>query len=87
MYVPIKKSAITQKMCIDKIQMIMLLKEKHCGKIKGRMFTNVRKQKNSNTLTAVATDSVLITTNIDASENQYFMVIDFPGAFLTAYID
>ena len=33
------------------------------------------------------TESVLITTTIDASDNQYFAVVEVPGTFITVDMD
>ena len=72
--------------------MLMFLKQKRCGKIKGRAVVDGRKQRTGSkisdvTLPTAATKSVLITAAIEASEGWDVIVIDSPGAFLTVDMD
>ena len=68
------------------------MKQKRCGKIKVRTVAYGRKQRTGSkksdvTSPTAATESVLITTEIYATEGQDVAVIDTPGAFLTADTD
>ena len=71
--------------------MLMFLKQKQCGKIKGRPAVdeqNQRKGKKSDvTSTTEATELVLVTTSIGAIEGRDVVVIDAPTAFLTGDMD
>ena len=44
-------------------------------------------KKSDSTSTMAYTDSVLITTTIDAPDNQYFAVVEVPGTFITMDMD
>ena len=69
----------------------MFLKQKRCGKIKGRDVTYEQKiiigsKKWDVTSPTAATESVFVTAAIYAIEIWYISVIDTPEAFLTADI-
>ena len=86
---PIKKIPLTQQQRTDAICVLMFLKENWCGKVKGRMCTDSRKQLNAynktdSTSPTVSIESVLIATAIDSYENQYVTTVDVPGALLTS---
>ena len=70
------------------LQVLMILKQKRCRKIKGRAVADGRKQisvskKSDVTSPTSSTESVLITPEIDTAEVQDVAVIDAPGEFLT----
>ena len=72
--------------------MIIILKQKLCDKIKGCAVADGQKQraglkKSDVTSPMSATESVLITASIDATEGRDVAVIDAPVAFLTADMD
>ena len=65
----------------------MFLKQKRCGKIKGRGCTDVRKQrkyltKDDTSAPTVATEALFLTCIIDATENQIVATVDRHGAFM-----
>ena len=70
----------------------MFLKQKRCGKVKGRGCVDGRKQrayiaKEELTAPMVSTDAVFLTTVIDALEGREVAVLDVPGAFMQSDID
>ena len=71
----------------------MFLKEKRDSSVKARMCADGRKQKDGTwakqdtTSPTVATESVFITTVIDAHEGRDVACFDIPGAFLHADVD
>ena len=72
--------------------MLMFMKEKRDGTIKGRGCADGRKQRdkysNSDTTSpTVSTEAVLITSVIDALEGRDVAVVDIPGAYLSAEMD
>ena len=65
----------------------MFLKQKRCGKIKGRRCAEVRKQrkyltKDDISAPTVATEALFLTCLIDAMEHQKVATVDIPGAFM-----
>ena len=65
----------------------MFLKQKQCGRIKGRGCADSRKQcvwttKQDATSATVSTEAVLLTSVIDAKERREVMTVDIPGAFI-----
>ena len=70
----------------------MFLKKKRSRKIKGRAVADGRKQreglkKSDVTSPTAATELVLITAEIDATEGRDVAVIDAPGAFMMAEME
>ena len=66
---------------------LMFLKQKRCGRIKGRGCADGRKQriwttKEEATSPTVSTEAVLLTSIIDAKERREVMTVDIPGAFM-----
>ena len=66
---------------------LMFLKQKRCGRIKGRGCADGRKQriwttKEDSTSPTVSTEAVLLTSVIDAKERREVMTVDIPGAFM-----
>ena len=67
--------------------MLTLIKKKRCGKIKGRVFANGRKQrrytkKEEVSSPTVQLQSILTSLAIDAKENRYVAIADVAGAYL-----
>jgi hypothetical protein len=70
----------------------MFLKEKRSGEIKGCACTDRRKQrktvnKEDAASPTVATESVFITTAIEAHEGRHVTIFDIPGAYLHTKTD
>ena len=66
---------------------LMFLKQKRSGQIKGRGCADGRKQcvhtgKEEKTSPTVATESVMLTSTIDAKEGRDVATVDIPGAFM-----
>jgi hypothetical protein len=71
---------------------LMFLKQKRCGRIKGRGCTYGRKQrlyktKQETSVPAVAIESMFLTSTIDANERRYVVTTDIPGAFMQTDVD
>jgi hypothetical protein len=70
----------------------MFLKEKQCGKIKGRGCAHGRKQreyltKEETGSPTVAIESVMLSCTIDAHEGRNVATADIPGAFMQTDMD
>mmetsp|Transcript_13155 Transcript_13155/g.17318 ORF Transcript_13155/g.17318 Transcript_13155/m.17318 type:complete len:119 (-) Transcript_13155:166-522(-) len=71
----------------------MLLKQKRCGKLKGRGCIDGQKQrvyksKDEETLyPTIHIESLFLTSIIDAMEGRKVVTLDIPGAFMQADID
>ena len=66
---------------------LMFLKQKRCGRIKGRGCADGRKQqvwtnKEDATSPTVSTEAVLLMSVIDAKERREVITVDIPGAFM-----
>ncbi len=71
------------------LRAINVIKEKRCGKIKGRTVADGRAQRNLYTKdetasATVATDALLLSILIDAKERRDVATADFSGAYLRA---
>ena len=69
------------------LQYLMFLKQKQCGKIKGRGCANGHKQqgwlgKEDTTSPTVMMESVMLSCMIDAKEQCNIAMADIPGAFM-----
>ena len=69
------------------LRLVQLIKEKRCGKIKGRTCADGRPQRayipeEEATSPTAANESILITCLQDANEERYVVTADVPGAFL-----
>ena len=76
----------------EAVNLLMFLKEKDNGTVKGHGCADGKKQRNKykkevTALPTVATESVLMTAVIGNKENRDVAVVDIPGAFLQADID
>jgi hypothetical protein len=70
----------------------MFLKEKRCGKIKGRGCPDRRPQRNYMTKEdtsspTVATEALILSCIIDATKNQDVATCDIPGAFVQSKME
>ena len=70
----------------------MFLKEKRDGLIKGRGVEDGKKQREKikpkdATSPTVSTEAVMLTATINALEGQEVVVVDIPGAYLSADMD
>ena len=89
---PVHKKSLTLEQQKEALAYLMFLKQKRCGKVKGRGCADGRKQrayiaKEESTAPMVSTEAVFLTTVIDALENREVAVLDVPGAFMQADID
>jgi hypothetical protein len=71
---------------------LMFLKQKRCGRIKGRGCADGRKQRLYKTkqyasAPTVAIESLSLTSVIDAKERRHVVTTDIPGAFLQTEVD
>ena len=74
------------------LKYLMFLKQKWCGKIKGRGCADGRKQrlyktKEETTSPTITTEALFLTCLVDAIENWYVATCDMPGAFMHSDID
>ena len=74
------------------LKYLMFLKQKRCGKIKGRGCADGRKQrmyksKEDTTSPTITTEALFLTCLTDAIENRYVVTCDVPGAFMHSDID
>ena len=74
------------------LRLVQLIKQKRCGKIKGRTCADGRKQRQyinqeDSTSPTVSTEALLITLMVDALENRDVATSDVPGAFLHSDMD
>ena len=74
------------------LRLVQLIKQKRCGKIKGRTCADGRKQRQyinqeDSTSPTVSTEALLITLMIDAHEHRDVATTDVPGAFLHSDMD
>jgi hypothetical protein len=83
---------LTIKKKHDAFRAINLIKEKRCGKLKGRTFADGRSQqglydKLQTTSPTVSTDALMISLMIDALEQRDVATADVAGAYLHADMD
>ena len=74
------------------LRYLMFLKQKRCGKIKGRGCADGRKQrlyktKDETSSPTISTEALFLTCMIDALERRCIVTCDIPGAFMHADID
>ena len=86
---PLTEGEISGKEKQAALELLILLKEKRGGSIKGRVCTDERKKwtdspKEDSTSTTVSLEVVLITFLVDAYEEQEYAIIDVTGVFLMA---
>ena len=91
-FTPMKANKLSKEEKKDSLASINLIKEKRCGKIKGRSVADGRKQrklygKDEITSPTVSTDALLMTLIIDAMEEREVATADVPGAYLHATME
>jgi hypothetical protein len=91
-FAPQDSKNLTAKKKQEALESMMFLKEKWDETIKGRACTDGRKQRETAvpgaaTSPTAAVESVMITATIDAHKGRDVVVVDVPGAFLSADID
>jgi hypothetical protein len=87
-----KSHKLTNKQKRKALKYLMFLKEKRCGRIKGRGCADGRKQhlyktKEETSSPTVSIEAVLFSCMIDAMEDCNVAMLDIPGAFMQAMID
>jgi hypothetical protein len=91
-YTPVHAHELTREQKHQALESLIFLTKKRCGRIKARACANGSKQRSyiakENAISpTVATDSVFITSAIEAHERRHVMTMDIPGAFLHADTD
>jgi hypothetical protein len=91
-YVPVDAQELTPEQKKQALASLIFITEKRCGRIKSRACVNGSTQRDyipkENTASpTVMTDSVMITSAIDAHEGRVIKTMDIPGAFLHADLD
>ena len=89
---PRNATALSQSEKYSALKDLMFLKEKRCGKVKGRGYANGRKQrlyksKEETSSPTVRVESLFLSSMIDAKEDCKVITCDIPGAFMQANID
>ena len=89
---PVDKSDLTNQQLSHVLNSLMFVKKKRCGRFKARACADGRPQRVIyNKLDAssptVKTESVILTSIIDAKESRVVGVYDIPGAFLHSKLD
>ena len=89
---PQHRNDLTEEQRRTALHYLMFLKEKRCGKIKGRGCANGKPQrkyidKNDAASPTVSIEAVFLSLLIDAQEKRDVAVIDIPGAFMQADMD
>ena len=89
---PRHRDDLTEEQRRAALHYLMFLKEKRCGKIKGRGCANGKPQrmyidKDDAASPTVSIEAVFLSLLIDAQEQRDVAVIDIPGAFMQADMD
>ena len=89
---PRKADMLTREEKRGALQYLMFLKQKRCGRIKGRGCADGRKQrvyktKEETSAPTVAVESLFLSSVIDAKEGRDVATADIPGAFMQADMD
>ena len=90
-FVRVDHTTLTDEQKSEALTLINLIKEKRCGKIKGRTVADGRKQraiysKEEITSPTVSTDALLMSLVIDAIEKRFVANGDVPGAYLQTFM-
>ena len=90
--IPVKASDLTPEQRKSALSYLTFLKEKRCGKVKGRGCADGRKQraqfkKDEVSSPTAAIESVILTAAIDGHENRDVGIVDIPGAFMQVDMD
>ena len=91
-FLPVHAYDLTRKQRKEALASLMFMTEKRCGRVKSRACANGSKQrqwirKEDAASPTVMSDSVMITTAIEAHEGRKVITLDIPGAFLNTEID
>ncbi len=91
-FVPQDPGVLTSKEKGKALELLMFLEQKRTGAVKGRLVADGSTQRDyiqdrAAASPTVMTESVLITSAIEAMEGRDVAVIDLPGAFLNAEMD
>ena len=86
---PVHHNDLTKTDKSEALNLIIMIKQKRCGKIKGRACADGRKQrryitKEESTSPTIQLESLLLTFLVDAKENRDVATADIGGAFLLA---
>jgi len=89
---PKNPNMLTRQEKVNALEYLMFLKKKRCGRIKGRGCADGRKQriyktKEETSAPTVATESLFLSSVIDAQEERDVGTCDIPGAFMQADMD
>ena len=89
---PVHGKDLTREQKSKALRYLMFLKEKRCGRIKGRGCADGRpqrlwKDKSDSSSPTVTTEAVFLTSVIDALEKRKVATVDVPGAFMQADMD
>lgn len=89
---PMQAKTLSDEQKKDALKAISVIKEKRCGKIKGRTVADGRKQRDKytkaeSTSPTVSTDALLCTLIVDAFEGRDVATADIAGAYLHADMD
>ena len=91
-FVPVLATKLSKKAKKEALNLITMIKQKRCGKIKGRACADGRKQrryirKEDVASPTVQLNSLLLTLLIDAQESRDVATADIVGAYLMAYMN
>jgi hypothetical protein len=91
-YEPVHAHELTREQRLEALSSLMFMTQKRCGKVKNRACVNGSKQrewikKEDAASPTVMTDSVMLTSLIEAHELRKVITLDIPGAFLHTDID
>ena len=89
---PVKAGDLTRAQKRAALEYLMYLKQKRCGRIKGRGCADGSKQrlyktKEETSSPTVSTEALFLTSLIDAEEERKVVTVDIPGAFMHADMD
>ncbi len=89
---PVNKETLTKEQKCNALRYLMFLKQKRCGKIKTKGCADGRKQrvyksKEDTSAPTVHTESLFLSSVIDAREGHHVITCDIPGAFMHADMD
>ena len=91
-YEPVHAHELTREQRKEALSSLMFMMQKRCGRVKSRACVNGSKQrewirKEDAASPTVMTDSVMLTSLIEAHEYRKVITLDIPGAFLHTDID
>jgi hypothetical protein len=89
---PTNASDLTRVQKKAALEYLMYLKQKRCGRIKGRGCADGRKQrlyktKEETSSPTVTTEALFLTSLVDAEERRKVVTVDIPGAFMHSDMD